>query len=74
MGDPDLPVQLLVELEPQSEPIGGRVVDASGRRRAFSGWLELMELLDGARRRPDAHSPGNPSPSDPLEDPRRNRP
>ena len=37
-------------LEPRVEPITGCVTDAHGRRRTFSGWLDLMEILDTARR------------------------
>lgn len=37
-------------LEPRVEPITGSVTDAHGRRRTFCGWLDLMEILDTARR------------------------
>jgi hypothetical protein len=43
-------VELTVQLDPLSEPIGGSITDVDGRRRCFAGWLELMEILDGARR------------------------
>jgi hypothetical protein len=42
-------LELTVELDPVREPISGRVSDARGRQRTFSGWLDLMDVLDGAR-------------------------
>jgi hypothetical protein len=34
-----------VEVVVTDEGIAGSVVDASGRRRPFAGWLELIALL-----------------------------
>jgi hypothetical protein len=45
--------RVLVELDPFGEPISGCVTDGRGRRRTFSGWLDLMDVLDHARY--DAH-------------------
>ena len=42
-------VELRVELDPLREPISGRVTDCRGRHKTFSGWLDLMEILDRAR-------------------------
>lgn len=42
-------LELTLELDPLREPISGRVTDARGQRRTFSGWLDLMDVLDGAR-------------------------
>jgi hypothetical protein len=47
------PLELMVELDRDCDPISGRVVDAGGRVRTFAGWLELMEMLDGPRDRVD---------------------
>lgn len=44
-------LELTVAVDRRGEPISGCVTDASGRRLAFSGWLDLMDVLDGERRR-----------------------
>jgi hypothetical protein len=58
-------LELIVGLDPQGEPISGCVTDPQGQRRTFSGWLDLMDILDGARHQdqPDPivdtpHQPG----------------
>jgi hypothetical protein len=43
-------VELIVQLDPSREPISGRVTDGRGRRQSFFGWLDLMDILDRARR------------------------
>ena len=42
-------LELTVELDPMREPISGRVTDTRGQRRTFSGWLDLMDILDDIR-------------------------
>ena len=42
-------LDLQLELDRDREPISGRITDATGRGGAFSGWLELMGLVDAAR-------------------------
>lgn len=49
MGAPARNPELTIELDPPREPISGCVTDTDGRRRPFSGWLELMDILDHAR-------------------------
>lgn len=51
-----------IEIDPAADPISGVVRHGSDHARAFSGWLELVALLE-SERRPDA----NPnSPADPA--------
>ena len=42
-------VHLGVALEPDGEPIRGTVCDGDCARLEFSGWLELMSVLETAR-------------------------
>jgi hypothetical protein len=42
-------VRVELDLVPDSDPIQGRARGADGVNQAFSGWLELVELLDSAR-------------------------
>jgi len=44
--------QVTLELEPEAEPIRGRLRDAQGESRPFTGWLELLSLLDRLRGEP----------------------
>jgi hypothetical protein len=60
-------LELIVGLDLVGEPITGDVIDALGRRRAFSGWLDLMEVLDGARHGVDAQ-PGDQAPAQDADD------
>jgi hypothetical protein len=46
MGKRPHRLELTVELDPRGEPISGCVTDDRGRRRTFSGWLDLMDVLD----------------------------
>jgi hypothetical protein len=39
-----------VELIETSEPISGRLIDASGEATPFSGWIELVSALQAAWR------------------------
>jgi hypothetical protein len=45
------PVRIVLELDPDSDRPTGRLVDERGSARDFSGWLQLMDGLDGAMRR-----------------------
>ena len=53
------PDRLWIELDPASEPIAGVVHDGSESGRPFAGWLELVALLEAARRA--AVGPDSPS-------------
>jgi hypothetical protein len=46
-------LQLTLELDPLHEPISGSVIDPRGRRQTFSGWLDLMDVLERLRQRAD---------------------
>jgi hypothetical protein len=39
------PLRLTLELERATEPLSGAVVDPAGRRKAFSGWMQLAAVL-----------------------------
>ncbi len=52
-------VDLIVEIDGVPEPITGRVIDDRGQRRSFSGWLDLMEVLDDVRQDVDAMTSGH---------------
>jgi hypothetical protein len=41
--------RVLLDLVTDAEPIRGRVQGADGVEHGFPGWLELIQLLDGAR-------------------------
>jgi hypothetical protein len=47
---PDAPVvrAVTIEMVPGAEPISGQVSDSAGRRRPFSGWMELIVALQQA--------------------------
>jgi hypothetical protein len=40
--------QVTLEIELDSEPIQGSLSDRDGASHAFSGWIELVSLLQGA--------------------------
>ncbi|MCR3754303.1 hypothetical protein [Lentzea californiensis] len=42
-------VRVELDLVADSDPIQGRARGADGVTRMFSGWLELVEVLDSAR-------------------------
>jgi hypothetical protein len=44
-------VRLVLDLDLTAGGPSGRLVDEQGSVRAFFGWLQLMDGLDGARRR-----------------------
>jgi hypothetical protein len=37
-----------LEVDRESDPIEGELTDGTGRRRSFSGWLQLMSMLQRA--------------------------
>ncbi len=46
------PIRVGLDLVPDADPIRGEVCGADGLARPFSGWLELIQLLDKARTSP----------------------
>jgi hypothetical protein len=42
-------LRLVLDVEPDAEPIRGTVRDADGAERAFVGWLALVGVLDELR-------------------------
>lgn len=51
------PIKLVLELSPEAEPIAGRLHLDARRALAFSGYLELMSMLEEIRR---TQRPRNP--------------
>jgi hypothetical protein len=47
----DQPVRLVLAVDRAADPPTGHLVDERGSVTAFSGWLQLMDTVDGARRR-----------------------
>jgi hypothetical protein len=43
------PIRVDLDLVPDAEPIRGQVSGADGLTQPFSGWLELIQLLEKAR-------------------------
>jgi hypothetical protein len=43
------PIRVDLDLVPDAEPIRGQVCGADGLAQPFSGWLELIQLLEKAR-------------------------
>lgn len=43
------PVRLQIEIDPGSDPISGKITEIASGARAFQGWLELTEAIEGAR-------------------------
>jgi hypothetical protein len=43
-------VRLVLDLEPDSEPISGFLEHRGAARRRFWGWLDLLAAIDGARK------------------------
>jgi hypothetical protein len=43
------PIRVDLDLVPDAEPIRGQVRSAGGPTEPFSGWLELIQLLERAR-------------------------
>jgi hypothetical protein len=56
------PDRVLIEIDPAAEPISGVIRHGASPARAFSGWLELVALLDSERRPAAGPSP----PEDPA--------
>jgi hypothetical protein len=55
---------VVLDLDPRSEPIRGRVLPGCGgdeEARAFSGWVELSSLIEQLRAEVDIDA-GHPSP------------
>jgi hypothetical protein len=52
------PVRLVLALDPAGDPPTGELVDEHGSVTEFSGWLQLMDRVEDARRRaaPDEES------------------
>jgi hypothetical protein len=48
---------VLIEIDPSAEPIAGVVRHGSGPARSFSGWLELVALLESERQLADGANP-----------------
>ena len=46
--------RVVLELEPAQDSIRGRALDADDQSRSFDGWLELSNVLDVLRPRPDS--------------------
>jgi hypothetical protein len=57
------PLRLVLELDPQSEPIRGTVTDPDGHTRECLGWLALIQAVDEWRRvgAEEEQCPGSPS-------------
>jgi hypothetical protein len=57
------PLRVQLELRRGVEPIEGRLIDDHGEVVSFTGWLELMSVLEAARAgTPRRLDPGSPSP------------
>jgi hypothetical protein len=48
---------LTLDIELDSEPITGSLIDAGGSTRQFSGWIELVSLLQVAGTTPAPRAP-----------------
>ena len=61
-------IQLLIELESNSQPIAGTIRQPSDPRpTAFAGWLQLTEIIEAARRSAD-HNPSKRPSATPTSD------
>jgi len=49
MGALDEPLRILIELDPGTEPLAGRITVPGAEPRAFVGWMELVHAIDRAR-------------------------
>ena len=57
------PVRLVLALDPAGDPPSGELVDERGSVTAFSGWLQLMDGVEDARRRAATdEEPSRPEP------------
>ena len=57
------PVRLVLALDPVEDPPSGHLVDEQGSVTAFSGWLQLMDGVEGARRRAATDEPSEQPPT-----------
>jgi hypothetical protein len=62
--------QLTLEIELDSEPICGSIADGGGPSKAFSGWIELVSLVQGAA---TTHPSGKGQPSALAAEPQQER-
>lgn len=46
--------RIVIEIERDSDPIEGRLLEPEAEAQVFKGWLSLTALLDAARQRPAA--------------------
>jgi hypothetical protein len=61
-------LRVVLDLDPLSEPIRGRVVAERGRvadARAFSGWIELSSLIEQMRAEVDIEAAEDPDTREP---------
>ena len=49
--------RVLIEIDPSAEPIAGVLRHGAGPARSFSGWLELVALLESERQLAAAANP-----------------
>ncbi|MFL5831420.1 MAG: hypothetical protein ACJ76X_16005 [Solirubrobacteraceae bacterium] len=49
-----VPLRLIVEVDPELEPIRGTVTGPDGRARVYLGWLALIDALEDWRRQTPA--------------------
>jgi hypothetical protein len=49
--------RVLIEIDPSADPITGVVRHGAGPARSFSGWLELVALLESERQLADGANP-----------------
>jgi len=61
------PVRLVLAVDPAGDPPTGHLVDEHGSVIAFSGWLQLMDGVEGARQRA-ATAEASDSPATDTED------
>jgi hypothetical protein len=41
--------RISIEIDPDTEPVAGRITVAGAAPRAFVGWMELVHAIDRAR-------------------------
>jgi hypothetical protein len=68
------PLRVQLELRRGVEPIEGRLIDDHDEVVSFTGWLELMSVLEAARAGPPRRlDPESPSPQSPESGPQQRR-
>jgi hypothetical protein len=50
---PTDPLRLQIELQPASDPIEGHLAGEHGETVSFTGWLELIAVIEHAMAAPD---------------------